>query len=101
MKAGIAVVFVVIFFAAQASCEDNKWYVGDDLCPPPKDDGKYSAPYNALDHPHEYPAFPGADKPGWSCSYNREDGVIIQYGDSRTPQEQWLDLWGGNNENGN
>jgi hypothetical protein len=48
-----------------------------------------------MDHPHDYPTFYGADKPGWSCSYQREDGVIVQYGDSRTPQEQWLALWGG------
>ena len=72
------------------------WYAGDERCqPPPDDDGKYSAPYKVIDHPRDYPTFSGADKPGWSCSYQREDGVIVQYGDSRTPQEQWLDVWGG------
>lgn len=71
-----------------------QWYSGDERCPPPKDDGSYSAPYNALDHPRDYPLFAGADKPGWSCSYSRDDGVIVQYGDSRTPQQQWLGIWG-------
>ena len=82
------------FMAGILPLHAQKWYVGDEHCPSPMDDGTYSAPYNALDHPYEYPDFPGADKPGWSCSYQREDGVIIQYGDSRTPQEQWLSLWG-------
>ena len=78
----------------------QQWYVGDERCPPPKDDGTYSAPYNPFDHRADYPTFAGADKPGWSCSYQREDGVIIQYGDNRTPQEQWLMLWGnGNSDN--
>lgn len=75
----------------------QRWYVGNERCPPPRDDGTYSAPYNASDHPNDYPTFKGADKPGWSCSYQREDGVIVQYGDSRTPQEQWLFFWGGSN----
>jgi hypothetical protein len=30
--------------------------------PPQKNDGMYSAPYNALDHPSDYPTFEGADK---------------------------------------
>lgn len=71
------------------------WYTGDERCQPPDDNGKYSAPYNPHDHPNDYPTFEGADKPGWSCSYQREDGVIIQYGDNRTPQEKWLGVWGG------
>jgi hypothetical protein len=71
----------------------RQWYSGDAHCPPPKDDGTYSAPYEAKDHPNDYPTFYGADKPGWSCSYQRPDGVIVQYGDSRTPQEQWLSVW--------
>jgi hypothetical protein len=74
------------------------WYSGDKRCQPPDDNGTYSAPYNALDHRNDYPTFNGADKPGWACSYQREDGVIVQYGDSRSPQQQWLDLWGGNDE---
>lgn len=65
-------------------------YRGDDRCPPPKDWQGYSPPYNPLDHPDEFPTFNGADLPGWSCSYQREDGVVVQYGDSRSPQEQWL-----------
>lgn len=65
-------------------------YRGDDRCPPPKDWLGYSPPYNPLDHPNEFPAFSGADLPGWSCSYQRDDGVVVQYGDSRSPQEQWL-----------
>lgn len=89
----IALVFLVV---TQAYGSDKNWYSGDEKCVPPEDNGKYSAPYNALDHPHDYPTFDGSDKPGWSCSYQREDGVIVQYGDSRTPQQQWLDVWGGN-----
>ena len=94
MRADAAVLFVVMLAATQSLDAGNKWYTGDERCPPPKNDGKYSAPYSALDHPHEYPAFSDADKPGWSCSYQREDGVIVQYGDSRTPQQQWRAIWG-------
>jgi hypothetical protein len=65
-------------------------YRGDDRCPLPKDWQGYSLPYNPIDHPDEFPTFNGADLPGWSCSYQREDGVVVQYGDSRSPQEQWL-----------
>jgi hypothetical protein len=88
---------VTIMIAAMAAVmpvSEGEWYVGDGHCPPPKDDGKYSAPYRAIDHPGDYPAFSGADKPGWACSWQREDGVIVQFGDSRTPQEQWLSVWG-------
>jgi len=53
-----------------------------------------SAPCNVLDYPHDYPTFPDADKQGWSCSYRKENGVIVQYGDSQTPQQQWLALYG-------
>lgn len=88
----LLIIIPLVLLAASAHATNN-WYVGDDRCPPPKDDGTYSAPYNALDHPNEYPVFAGADKPGWSCSYQREDGTIIQFGDSRTPQQQWLDVW--------
>ena len=95
----VIVVFVMVLSAHYAWSADGGWYQGDERCPPPKDDGTYSAPYNALDQPREYPVFPGADQPGWSCSYQREDGVIVQYGDSRTPQQQWLSLWGDNNDN--
>lgn len=70
-------------------------YSGDERCPLPKDWSKYSEPYNPLDHPTEYPTFYKADWPGWVCSYQREDGVIIQYGDGRTPQHQWQDTYGG------
>jgi hypothetical protein len=35
---------------------------------------------------------------GWSYSYQRDDGVVVQYGDSRTPQLQWLNVWGGDND---
>lgn len=84
---------VVIFTASQSHSAESRWYSGDERCPPPRDDGTYSAPYNAQDHPRDYPTFPGADKPGWSCSYQREDGVTVQYGDSRTPQEQWKAVW--------
>ena len=77
-------------------------YRGDERCPLPQDRSKYSEPYEPLDHPNEYPTFHKADWPGWSCSYQREDGVIVQYGDSRTPQEQWRALWGSNSsDNGN
>ncbi len=72
-------------------------YRGDARCPLPKDWSNYSEPYDPLQHPDDYPTFYKADWPGWSCSYQREDGVIVQYGDSRSPQEQWLDTWGGSN----
>lgn len=88
--AGVIMAVMVALLPANSA----KWYVGDERCPPPTDDGTYAAPYNALEHPREYPTFVGADKPGWSCSYQREDGVIVQYGDSRTPQEQWQSVWG-------
>ena len=83
--------------ATEQMLDAQPWYTGDERCPPPRDDGTYSAPYRAIDHPNEFPTFPGADKSGWSCSYQREDGVIVQYGDSRTPQEQWLSIWGHGN----
>jgi hypothetical protein len=95
MRAYAFVLFLVVLVVTQAHSADKEWYAGDERCPVPKDDGKYSAPYKAQDHPGEYPTFSDADKQGWSCSYQREDGVIIQYGDSRTPQQQWLDVWGG------
>ncbi|MGB4600508.1 MAG: hypothetical protein WBI04_11130 [Trichlorobacter sp.] len=70
-------------------------YRGDERCPKPADWSRYSEPYNPLEHPNDYPTFYKSDWPGWSCSYQREDGVIVQYGDSRTPQQQWQDTWGG------
>lgn len=73
-------------------------YKGDERCPPPKDWSRYSEPYFPRDHPGDYPTFYKADRPGWSCSYQREDGVIVQYGDSRTPQEQWLAVFGNNGQ---
>lgn len=99
MRKYAAVLLGLMLIATQSRAADVKWYEGDERCPPPRDDGTYSAPYNALEHSHEYPTFAGSDKPGWSCSYQREDGVIVQYGDSRTPQQQWLALWGGNDVN--
>src|SRR4051812_35709060 len=53
-------------------------YRGDAKCPPPADWSAYSEPYNPLDHRYEYPTFYKADLPGWSCSYQREDGVTVQ-----------------------
>jgi hypothetical protein len=95
MKKCAAILFAMLIAAPQVhSAETRKWYAGDERCPPPKDDGMYSAPYNALDYPHDYPTFPESDKHGWSCSYSKEDGVIVQYGDSRTPQQQWLAIYG-------
>lgn len=73
-------------------------YRGDERCPPPSDWSRYSEPYEPLDHQNDYPTFHKADWPGWACSYQREDGVIVQYGDSRTPQEQWLSVWGNAND---
>ncbi|MFZ2951058.1 MAG: hypothetical protein WA003_16400 [Desulfuromonadaceae bacterium] len=87
---------MVMAFLASPPVQYDNWYAGDERCPPPQDDGTYSAPYHAIDHPGDYPTFHGADKPGWSCSYQREDGVIVQYGDNRTPQQQWMDVWGDN-----
>lgn len=88
---------MALAFICSPALGADSWYVGDQRCPPPADDDTYSAPYNALEHPTDYPTFAGADKPGWSCTYAREDGVIVQYGDSRTPQEQWLAIYGNNN----
>lgn len=85
---------VVLIASASLAYADGD-YRGDERCPPPKDWSKYSEPYYPRDHPLEYPTFYKADWPGWSCSYQREDGVIVQYGDSRTPQEQWLAVFGG------
>jgi hypothetical protein len=93
MKVGLSVLVVLLLIGSEAICAE-KWYAGDERCQPPKDDGTYSAPYNALEHPDEYPVFADAGKPGWSCSYQDNNGITIQYGDSRTPQEQWLAVWG-------
>ena len=96
MKMCAAILLTTIITAPHVYSAATKWYTGDERCPPPKDDGTYSAPYNVQDYPPDYPTFPGADKHGWSCSYSREDGVIVQYGDSRTPQQQWLAVYGDN-----
>lgn len=88
------ILIIMISLATTAYTGDYSWYKGDEKCVPPKDDGTYSEPYNALEHQNDYPTFQGAHKPGWSCSYQRQDGIIVQYGDSRTPQEQWLAVWG-------
>ncbi|MDD2899535.1 MAG: hypothetical protein PHI31_12575 [Desulfuromonadaceae bacterium] len=95
MMTATALLFVVMVAAAepQPHAEDS-WYTGDERCPPPANDGRYSDPYTVPDCRQEYPTFPGADKVGWSCSYQRDDGVIVQYGDSRTPQQQWLAVCG-------
>lgn len=93
MRTVVVVFLAILLFATRAYSAEKGWYTGDERCVPPKDDGTYSAPYNALEHRFEYPTFRGADKPGWSCSYRREDGVMVQYGDSRTPQQQWLAIW--------
>jgi len=97
MKIVTAILIVMSLAATQAYSADNKWYSGDEHCPPPKDDGTYSEPYDAKEHAQDYPTINGADKPGWSCSYKRDDGVIVQYGNSQTPQQQWLAIWGGEN----
>lgn len=86
-----------VIIAALAAVMPLDSQLGEGQCLPPKDDGRYSAPYKAIEHPNDYPVFAGADKPGWSCSYQRKDGVIVQSGDSRTPQEQWLSIWGDSN----
>jgi len=74
-------------------------YRGDERCPPPQDWSRYSEPYEPLDHQYDYPTYAKADLPGWACSYQREDGVVVQYGDSRTPQEQWQAVWGNSSDN--
>jgi hypothetical protein len=94
MKICAAVLFAMIITAPQVHSAETEWYSGDERCPTPKDDGMYSAPYGVQDYPHDYPTFPGADKHGWSCSYSKDDGVIVQYGDSRTPQKQWFAIYG-------
>lgn len=93
MKLILSLLVSLVITGSQANSA-GKWYIGDDRCPPPRDDGSFSAPYNPLDHANEYPVFAGADKPGWSCSYQNDKGILIQYGDSRTPQEQWRAVWG-------
>jgi len=92
------ILYVVLICCVVSRVEASGDYRGDERCPPPKDWSGYSEPYNPLEHPHDYPTFYKADWPGWSCSYQREDGVIIQYGDSRTPQQQWLLVWGDNDD---
>jgi len=87
------IVTVMLLLWAPWACAAGE-YRGDERCPRPKEWTNYSEPYFPQDHPNEYPAFYKADWPGWSCSYQREDGVIVQYGDSRTPQEQWLAIFG-------
>ena len=88
----LLIVAMLLGVAASAAAAGD--YRGDERCSPPKEWSKYSEPYDPVAHQAEYPTFYKADWPGWSCSYQREDGVIVQYGDSRTPQEQWLSVWG-------
>ena len=76
-------------------------YQGDERCPPPKDWSDYSEPFDPSNNPTEYPNFYKSDWPGWFCSYQRDDGVIVQYGDSRSPRQQWLDMYGGDNDQNN
>ena len=85
---------ITIISVASSAYADGD-YRGDERCPLPKDWSDYSEPYFPLDHSQEYPTFYKADWPGWSCSYQRDDGVMVQYGDSRTPQDQWLAVFGG------
>ncbi len=99
MKVVLSLVSAAVLAATPLCAEETKGYAGDEVCTPPKDATAYAAPYDARDHPNEYPTFPGADKPGWSCSYLRPDGVYVQYGDSRTPQQQWSALYGGGEMN--
>jgi hypothetical protein len=102
MKGILMILFAVTLFVRQAHGDGGStWYTGDERCPPPKDDGTYSAPYDAFKNPHDYPTFFGADTPGWSCSYQREDGVIVQFGNSLSPQQQWLAIYGGGDGNDN
>lgn len=98
MKTNILKGFFLMFCTVSAAYASGD-FRGDERCPLPRDWSDYSEPYEPLDHPGEYPTFPKADLPGWSCSYQREDGVIVQYGDARTPQEQWLSVWGGADNN--
>lgn len=100
MKNVIIILIGSLLFALPASAEAAGDYRGDERCPPPQDWSSYSEPYEPLDHPDEFPAFAKADRPGWSCSYQKEDGTIVQYGDSRTPEEQWLAVWGSADEFG-
>ncbi len=97
MKLITMVLLILTLVVSEGNCAVENWYKGDDRCPAPVNDGTFSAPYDAKDHPHDYPTFQGADKPGWSCSYQRADGVMVQFGDSRTPQQQWMAIWGGAN----
>ena len=93
-------VVVLLLACLMAGCAGKParitWYVGDGRCVPPRDDGTYAPPYDVMNHRNDYPTYVGADKPGWSCSYQRSDGVVVQFGDSRTHQEQWQAFWGGN-----
>ncbi|ACD96349.1 hypothetical protein [Trichlorobacter lovleyi] len=89
----LAFMIIAVSLGVQAFAAGD--YRGDERCPRPTDWSNYSEPYDPLEHPRDYPTFDKADRPGWSCSYQREDGVVVQYGDSRTPQQQWLDMYGG------
>ena len=93
MRAIISLVVCMMMGAASLAGAAGD-YRGDEHCPPPQDWSNFSPPYNPYDYPYEFPVFDKADRPGWACSYQREDGVIVQYGDSRTPQEQWLAIFG-------
>lgn len=92
----LAGVFMCLFMTSTVFAAGD--YRGDERCPLPKDWSKYSEPYDPLDHKDEFPQFYKADWPGWSCSYIREDGVLVQYGDIRSPQEQWLAVYGIDNK---
>lgn len=91
MKTGVFL--SVLWFGLASLAVADGDYRGDVRCPLPQDWSRYSEPYFPGNHPTEYPTFPTADLPGWSCSYQREDGVIVQYGDSRTPREQWMEFF--------
>ncbi len=95
MKIAVSILVSVLVYLFSSPVYAAGDYSGDERCPLPKDWSKYSEPYQPLEHPDEYPTFYKADWPGWSCSYQREDGVIVQYGDSRSPQQQWLDTYSG------
>lgn len=90
-------VLLLLLITGAAAADGD--YSGDERCKPPADWSEYSEPYYPHQHPHDYPTFEKADKPGWCCSYQREDGVFVQYGDCRTPQEQWLAVFGGGDGN--
>lgn len=64
---------------------------GDERCRPPRDYNAagYARPIDVLGTPNEPTGYEAEHMKQWSCSYQRPDGTIVNYGSSFTPLEQW------------